>query len=240
MASSNLSTECIAAVAKLGLMRTVIREELLHDLARHNRVDQSLSDQLFEEFKQENNLTSPEETQQFLRVNFLEEDDLRLLAERQAALFNYIQTNFQRKAEARFLQRKDGLDQIVYSLIRVNSQGLARELHLQISEGEADFPELASRYSEGPERLTRGIVGPAPLNQGHPELVQRIRSAAAGELQSPFQIEQWWVVVRLEERIDASYDEMTAQRMASELFEEWLQESVENRIEAIVRDGQPQ
>lgn len=240
MASSTLSPECLAAVARLGLLRTVVREELLHELARDNRPDAEVSNQLLAEFCQENNLDSPEATQEFLRSNFLNADDLRLLAERQAVIFNYIQQNFQRKAEARFLQRKDSLDQIVYSLIRVDSQGLARELHLQISEAEADFPELASSYSEGPEKLTRGIVGPAPLNQGHPELVQRIKSAAPGELLAPFQIEQWWVVVRLEQRIDASYDELTAQRMASELFDEWLRESVDNRIEAIVRNGQGQ
>lgn len=36
-------------------------------------------------------------------------------------------------------------------------------------------------------------------------------------------IEQWWVVTRLEERHEASFDETMRQRMAAELLQNWLQ-----------------
>ena len=70
---------------------------------------------------------------------------------------------FAAKAEARFLERKNDLDHVVYSLLRLKNSFLARELYLQIESGEANFADLARRYAEGPERSTNGIVGPLPL-----------------------------------------------------------------------------
>ena len=75
---------------------------------------------------------------------------------------------FAAKAEARFLERKNELDQVVYSLLRLENSFLARELYLQIESGESNFADLAKRYAEGPERNTNGIVGPVSLTQAHP------------------------------------------------------------------------
>jgi len=235
MATSTFSIDYLRHLAKLGLLRSVLREELLLELSQQNRLEPTLSDQALHQFRQQHALDNDEAEKKFLEQNLLSQNDLRLLAERPIVISNYIEANFQRKAEARFLQRKDSLDQVVYSLIRVGNQGLARELHLQISEAEADFPKLAPLHSEGPERLTLGIVGPAPLNQGHPQLVHRLKGAAKGELMPPFAIESWWVIVRLEERLEASFDEEAAQRMATELFEEWLKESIDQRTTTLIR-----
>ena len=46
----------------------------------------------------------------------------------------------------------------------------------------------------------------------------------------PFQIESWWLVVRLESLTSATFDEATAARMAEELFEQWISEQVERRL----------
>lgn len=122
---------------------------------------------------------------------------------------------------------------MVYSLLRLQNEGLARELFLQLQEGEASFADLAARYSEGPEKATRGIVGPVALNQAHPLLVQRLRTAGAGVLLEPFQIEQWWLVVRLESSRPASFDEPMALQMSQELFEQWLEQQVDLELEQL-------
>ncbi|MFM1811482.1 MAG: hypothetical protein RLZZ336_420, partial [Cyanobacteriota bacterium] len=109
----------------------------------------------------------------------------------------------------------------------------ARELYLQLQDGEASFSDLAARYSEGPEKGSGGIVGPAPLAQGHPLLVQRLRTAAAGTLLEPFQIEQWWLVVRLESLRPAIFDERMALQMSQELFEQWLERQVDQEIQGL-------
>ena len=52
----------------------------------------------------------------------------------------YAQQSFGHKAEAKFLDSKEGLDQVVYSLLRVRDPKLARELYLRLEQHEATFP----------------------------------------------------------------------------------------------------
>jgi len=127
------------------------------------------------------------------------------------------------QAEARFLQRKEALDQVTYSLLRVKDSGMAHELYLQLEAGEADFESLATVHSEGPENQSRGKVGPGSLMRAHPQLRQRLRTATPGVVLEPLLIEQWWVVTRLEERHEATFDAPMRQRMATELLQNWLQ-----------------
>ena len=134
------------------------------------------------------------------------------------------------KAEQRFLEHKNDLDQVVYSLLRLKNRFLAQELYMRIAETESDFAELASRHAEGPERTTRGVVGPVPLTQAHPVLAEHLRTSAPGTLLEPFQIEEWWLVVRLERYLPSKFDELIGQRMCTDQFEEWVQEEVARKM----------
>ncbi|MFZ9462638.1 MAG: peptidylprolyl isomerase [Vulcanococcus sp.] len=158
---------------------------------------------------------------------------LHQLAEQPLRLQRYCADVFSPKAETRFLDRKTALDRVVYSLLRLPEAGLARELYLRIADGEADFAELAQQYSQGPERQTRGVVGPVPITQAHPALVRRLRSNPPGSLLEPFRIESWWVVVRIESYAPANFDDQTRDAMTRELFEAWLEEEVDKQLSAL-------
>ena len=136
----------------------------------------------------------------------------------------YIRERFAPKAEARFLERKNELDQVVYSLLRLANNFLARELYLQIESGESNFADLAKRYAEGPERNTNGIVGPVSLTQAHPVLVEKLRVAQPGVLLEPFRIADWWLVVRLERYSPATFTPEVSDRMCREMFDAWIGE----------------
>jgi parvulin-like peptidyl-prolyl isomerase len=136
----------------------------------------------------------------------------------------YIRERFAPKAEARFLERKNELDQVVYSLLRLANNFLARELYLQIESGESNFADLAKRYAEGPERNTNGIVGPVSLTQAHPILVEKLRVAQPGVLLEPFRIADWWLVVRLERYSPATFTPEISDQMCREMFDAWIAE----------------
>ena len=131
---------------------------------------------------------------------------------------------FAAKAEARFLERKSELDQVVYSLLRLENSFLARELYLQIESGESNFADLAKRYAEGPECNTNGIVGPVSLTQAHPALVEKLQVAKPGVLLEPFRISDWWLVVRLERYEPATFSDVVSDQMCQEMFDAWLDE----------------
>nr|WP_255618085.1 peptidylprolyl isomerase [Synechococcus sp. MU1625] len=137
---------------------------------------------------------------------------------------SFMRERFAPKAEARFLERKNELDQVVYSLLRLENSFLARELYLQIESGESNFADLAKRYAEGPERNTNGIVGPVPLTQAHPSLVEKLRVAQPGVLLEPFRISDWWLVVRLESYSPATFTDEVSDQMCQEMFDAWLEQ----------------
>ena len=136
----------------------------------------------------------------------------------------YMRDRFAPKAEARFLERKNELDQVVYSLLRLADSFLARELYLQIESEESNFADLAKRYAEGPERNTNGIVGPVSLTQAHPLLVEKLRVAQPGVLLEPFRVADWWLVVRLERYSPATFTPEVSDRMCREMFDNWIAE----------------
>ncbi len=122
------------------------------------------------------------------------------------------------KAESHFLQRKDQLDQYKYSLLRLSDSDLAYELYLQIESKENNFFAISSKYSEGPEKNTNGIIGPASINKTHPLLKEKLKSSSKGELIKPFKIEKWWVIARLEDKVEASFDKTMKAKMSLELL----------------------
>ena len=144
-----------------------------------------------------------------------------------------LQKTLSTKAEAHFGEKK--LDQVVYSLLRTKDQFLAQELYLRIESGEASFGDLASNYSEGPERSTKGIVGPVSLTQAHPWVAEVLRIASPGELRQPIQVSEWWLVLRLESYKPAIFDDDMAQRLSRDLFDQWVQEELMRKMASQAR-----
>jgi len=149
----------------------------------------------------------------------------------------YSHNHFGAKAEARFLDRKADLDVVVYSLLRVQDLGLANELFLRISGGEANFSDLAAQFSQGHEKTTRGIVGPVPMVKAHPRLRELLRTAAPAEVKPPIQIEDWYLVVRLESLIPAVLDDAMRLQMEQELFDADVQHRASAVLTTLVNPG---
>jgi parvulin-like peptidyl-prolyl isomerase len=230
---AELSPAVLALLAQHGLLKPLFRQIQLQNALAQERLQEEERQQVMAAFAQERQLGSAEELDQWRQEQLLSRDALFALIERPLRLRRHCERLFRPKAEARFLDRKNQLDRVVYSLIRLADEGLARELYLRLDEGESNFADLAAEFSEGPERSTRGVVGPAPLTQAHPLLVERLRTATPGVVQEPFRIERWWLVFRLESLTPATFDEAMAQQMSQELFEEWLEAEVSAELNAL-------
>jgi parvulin-like peptidyl-prolyl isomerase len=227
---AELGPQALALLAQHGLLRPLLRQVQLHSALAQEALSEEERQQALAAFAQEHRIGSAEELEQFRQAQMLSSEALTALIERPVRLKRHCERLFSPKAEARFLERKTQLDRVVYSLIRLSDEGLARELYLRLDEGEGDFADLAAEYSEGPERSTRGVVGPAPLTQAHPLLVERLRTAPAGVVQEPFRIERWWLVFRLESLTPATFDEAMAEQMSQELFDDWLEAEVASQL----------
>ena len=145
----------------------------------------------------------------------------------------FIEENFDHKVDSYFLSNKSNLDKVVYSLLRISDSFQANEFYLRIQEGEANFGDLSYEFSEGPEKLTRGIVGPVPSSQGHPLVNEKLQSLKVGELVEPFKIGNQSILLRLEARVTAKLDKETRTALGQELFEKWIQELSMAKIDSI-------
>jgi len=230
---SALPLASLASLAHHGLLRAYLRQCLMAQAITGVELSDEERHQALMAFAQERRLANTEAIERFRIANLLTPEALALQVELPIRLRRHCERLYRPKAEARFLDRKQQLDRVVYSLLRLEDEGLARELYFQLQDGEATFADLAAQYAEGPERATRGIVGPVSLTQAHPQLVERLRTAAIGVVQEPFRIEQWWLLCRLESLTPATFDEAMALQMGQELFEQWLEQAVDARLEQL-------
>ena len=219
----NLTDETIELLRHHNVLKPLVKSELLEKTILMTEVSEEESTQCLEFFLKKNNLQEAAKLNKFLDAQKINQKELQEKLELPIRIEKYCRENFIHKAEARFLETKENLDLIVYSLIRVKDGFLARELYLRLSGNEASFADLAGEFSQGVEANTKGVIGPVPANQAHPILADRLRTSRPGQLLEPFCIDDWWLVVKLERYEPARFDEGTALKMAKELFEEWLE-----------------
>ena len=180
--AQTLPPDALALLRRHNLLGALVRAEVIAEAVQEIAIEPDQQEQLLAGYCQRQQLDGPTELAEQLKALSLTEADLRWQLELPLRIQQHCAQHFRHKAEARFLERKEQLDRVVYSLLRVKDPFLARELYLQIAGGEANFADLAAAYAEGPERGTKGIVGPVPLTQAHPALAERLRTTQAGVL----------------------------------------------------------
>lgn len=236
-ALSVLSPQAISLLKRHGLLQQLAVSQVLYEVAS----EIALSEQEWKDIKvglrRQAGIEETENLESALTERGIDVDIALEQASRPIRLSKYGMKKFGHKVEQHFLTRKHNLDSVVYSLIRVKDADLARELYFQLSTGEGDFAQLAEKYSEGPERSTRGIVGPVPLSQAHPLLSEHLRTSKIGEIRPPVSVETWWLIVRLENEKAASLDAATESGLAQELLNAWARGEAASRIERLETDS---
>ena len=204
------------------LLLSLVRRQIIEKATESLKMPVDLIQKALIEHYQKEQLENDASLNNWLENHYLTRDELIHQLSLPIKLSKLAIDEFGNQAEAHFLQRKEQIDQVSYSLLRVKDSGMAYELYLQLEANEASFENLAADHSEGPEQRSGGKVGPGSLKQAHPRLQQLLRTATPGVVQEPILIEQWWVVARLDERQEASFNDAMRQRMANELLQDWL------------------
>jgi len=217
-----LSAECVNLLHKNRVLQPLIKSELKNSLLSQIQIDKETESKVIQELKIKFKITNESDLDKFLTKNGLDKQDFFDLALLPIRLKKYSSEKFANKSEARFLERKNQLDIVIYSLLRISNTNLCRELYLRIREKEVDFGEIASQYSEGIEKKTRGIVGPIPLEKAHPFLAEHLRTSKIGEVSQPFQLDNYYLITRLESYDPVQLDSYMKDKMCEELFELWL------------------
>jgi parvulin-like peptidyl-prolyl isomerase len=171
-------------------------------------------------------ITTEAGRQIWLKQQNLSEEHAAWLAIRVWRLEQFKQATWGKQVDSHFMACKSQLDQVVYSVLRVEQFATAQELFFRIKAGEQDFAAAAREYSQGAEAVTGGLIGPMPLSQPHAIVASKLQAAAIGQLLPPFQLENWAILLRLEQVIPAKLDEPTRKKLLDNLFQTWLKGTV--------------
>ena len=169
--------------------------------------------------------------QQFIQARNWQDHDLDLEVKRRIALRRYAQQHYGPAIEEVFLESSGQRDKVIYSLLRVRDLGLARELYLRLSEGEITFPDAATHFGEGPEACHKGVLGPMTIGAIYPPIVRTwLRSLQPGEVKPPQDLDQWKVILRLEQLTPARLDEDMRRNLLNEQLETFLDDRVQRQL----------
>ena len=220
----------LSLLQRNGLLELLIERSMVEVLASDIEISEEVKTAIFNGYQKKHSLQSEEAKKEHIAKLRITETEFEERVLRPYRIKQLAKARFGAKAEGHFLVTKERLDTIVYSLLRLDSRSVAQEMYLKIAHNEANFGDLAETYSQGPERNTKGVIGPTPLNQSHPILKEKLRAATPGRLLEPFKLDKWWVVTRLEKIAPATFDEQMADKMSIELFQEWLRQETQNNL----------
>ena len=182
-------------------------------------------------FMLKQNIHDEEALLKWLKSSYLTQDrlSLRLYRQLQVDIFKY--QKFEGNAESYFLDNKENLDKVIFSIIRVKENPKASELYLRIEQEEQTFSQLASEYAEGDEKDVNGLIGPVELGNTNPYIAERLRISQQGQLWEPFRVDNWWIVLRLEKHLPAVLDGPMKRRIIDQIYENWLFEKVRLNVD---------
>jgi parvulin-like peptidyl-prolyl isomerase len=218
-------------LAKAGLLEAAWRHRLMEQaVAKIPDPTVEETQQALQAFCQQIQVQDQDQLQAWLQLRGLSGEDLQFMAQLPVRWRQWCEERYSGSLEHEYLRRKAEFDEVTYSLLRLKDGDLAAEFHQQLQEGEVAFEQLASQFSEGPEKRTGGKIGPVPLSTPHPALAKLLEISQVGQLWPPKQLEGWWIVVRLEDRKGAQLDEALQRRLILEQGEEWLQKEIKQKL----------
>lgn len=208
------------------LAKEIILDQAIANIECTPEETQAARQQFFKQTK----ITSDEQLQAWLEQNYLTKDQLEVRIVRGRKLEKFKRETWGNKLESYYLKRKRQLDKVVYSLIRTQDYGVAQALYFRIESGEQSFTEVAKKFSQGAEAETGGLIGPVELNVPHPQIAQMLLRSEPGKLLTPTKIGEWVVILRLEKYLSATLDPTMSQRLLNELFNNWLNEQLQQKV----------
>ena len=230
------SAETLNRIAKQqGLCLAIAQAAVFDEICRAVPLSPAIEGKLVDAFRLQEELEGDLEFEEFLTAKGWQQEDMQYFATKTERLQRFQTLMFAEEVELRFLSSKADLDQIHYSLIRLSDGDLAFELHQRLLENENSFEDLAARYSEGDERESGGLIGPVPLSQAHPVLVEKLRISQPGQLWEPFFLVNIWVILRLDHWQGSRLDQSTREILLDDLFRDWF----EKRVEQLLRGEEP-
>jgi parvulin-like peptidyl-prolyl isomerase len=220
-----------AVLARSGVLRQALRIALIEQALSEAQIPLPPAKDLkqaVQAFWRQRELPPPKRAAWLLERD-LSEEDLALMVSRPERWRQWCGQRWQQKQEALFLKHKNQLDQASASVLRLEEEGLARELYLQLLEQESSFAELVSCYCQDHPQRQGGQWGPKPLSELPPALAELVRTTPVGQLREPQCLApRDWVVLRVDSFTGCRLDDpAVGERLLRLEGEAWLEQHMQ-------------
>ena len=232
----DFSSPSFDQLRKGNLLRIYIKELVVNEITKNISIEKKQLENAKSNFYKEKNIRDSAQLNEFLLFNGINEKDLEYQISLPLKIEKLSTNVLDVKIENHFLKRKDELDLYKYNAIRVKSSDLAHEIYFQLEGGESNFFDLSRKYSLDKKIFPDGIVGPKNSVGLHPVIKAKLKSHNIGNLIKPFQIDNWWLIIKLLQKKQASLDQNTSKQMALELCEVFVHDKVNEIIKKNFRN----
>lgn len=177
-------------------------------------------------FRQANGLHKAADTRAWLAQNNVSQDDLEERLERDIVTEKLKRHVTEGKAEQYFAENRLSFDTAVISHVVVEDEGMAGELHSQITEEDADFYALARRYSvDHTSKSGGGYLGQVDRKSLSPAVEAAVFGAAAGAVVGPVKTDMGYHVIKVEDLPPTELTDARRAAIENELFDAWLSQT---------------
>ena len=225
-------------IIKLGnMLPNLIRYFLIDKLVSDISLEQKIYEREIQKFYLKNNIINKKDLDKILKKKRLSEEELQYQITLPLKISQFAKQKFQDQIESYFLERKDFLDEYTFNIIRLKNKDLAFELYFRIDSEESDFIKLSEKYSYYSELYPRGLFGPKNLQGINPLIVNKLIFASPNELIQPFQVDEWWIILKLISKKKAKLDNPTIEMLLIEIFNKFINNLVKNFTENYLKNG---
>ena len=142
----------------------------------------------------------------------------------------WLQDNFQDQIFLYFQENQAKYDLITYQLIRIKDKNMANEIYFKLTEDGDSFADLASKFSQGKEKFSNGLIGPISANLPNPILLSTLKSLESDSISCPVKIDDWWIICKLVKLDYAVLNDFLKATISLELGDDYLNKII-NEIE---------
>jgi len=179
--------------------------------------------ELLDHFLKASNLSDPAKFKLFLEKTKQDREGIiasLLYRERIERLKNKVISSEQIKEV--FALNKARLQKVSFAAIRVDSEGLAKEIYHRIKDDKEEFGQLAKEFSLGPEASSAGLLPPQELSKVRPEIKNHLLLLKPGEISEPFKVGSSVLIIKLIELESPSLTPQLAKSISDDLFQRWI------------------
>ena len=219
-------------ILRLGnMLPNLVKGFLIHEIVSEISIEQNVYETEIKNFYLKNKILNKNDLVNILKIKGISEEELHTQITLPLKIFKFGAKHFQEELKSYFLERKDFLDEYTFNIIRVKNKDIAFEIYFRLDSDESDFPNLSESFSFYSELYPKGLFGPKNLQGMNPIIINRLIIASPGELIEPFQVDEWWIILKLLKKKKAKLDNLITKMLLQEIFNKFVNKLVNNFTE---------